>query len=344
MYLVPHTPYPVLEFLMRDAILKLLSGEKISSIPAFSGLIHVIAEGLAREELRFKEIHTDARRMAKAATSTFKLTGMLSATLPLDLCAPAEMLGAQLRYYNEEEMQFPQVNQPMVGSVKEIGGLENWRLEIGRLPLICEAIGLVKNEIGGDAVISGMIPGPYTLLLYLCNPKNLFIEMKKEPQAVLDALFRLSSFLANIGRAYREAGADYIVIHDMGGSAGFIGPSKYEQFAFPAERDLIGRLPGPRVLSVCGDVTKSLELLNRTGAEAVSIDQTTDLTTARAALKDTLLFGNLDPVHTLWRGNKGQVAESVVRAKEAGVDAVWPGCDLALQSPLVNIKTMAGKP
>lgn len=329
----------------REEILSLLSGQKIDSQPVFSGLIHVTAEGLAREGLGFNEIHTDARRMAKAAGSTFKLTGMPSATLPLDLCAPAEMLGAELRYYNEEEMLFPQVKGAVVGSVKEIGELVNWRLENWglenwRLPLICEAIGLTKSEIGGDAVVSGMIPGPYTLLLYLCNPKNLFIEMKKEPQAVLDALFLLSSFLSKIGLAYREAGADFITIHDMGGSPGFIGPAKYEQFAFPAEKDLIGRLPKPCVLSVCGDVTRSLDLLNRTGADAVSIDQTTDLTAARAALKDTLLFGNIDPVGTLCRGDEAGVVEAVQRSKEAGVDAVWPGCDLVPQTPIQNLQVL----
>jgi [methyl-Co(III) methanol-specific corrinoid protein]:coenzyme M methyltransferase len=91
---------------MRDEILKLLNGEKISSTPAFSGLIHVTAEGLASEGLSFNEIHTDANKMAKAAASTFKLTGMPSAALPLDLCAPAEMLGAELRYYPERSFVF----------------------------------------------------------------------------------------------------------------------------------------------------------------------------------------------------------------------------------------------
>ena len=82
------------------------------------------------------------------------------------------------------------------------------------------------------------------------------MEMKKEPQVVMDALFHLSSFLADIGKAYREAGADFITIHDMGGSAGFMGPSMYEQFVFPAEKDLIERLPKPCVLSVCGKMDK----------------------------------------------------------------------------------------
>ena len=190
-------------------------------------------------------------------------------------------------------------------------------------------------------VIGGMIPGPYTLLLLIGDVAKMFIEMKKEPQAVTDALIHLSSFLAQVGTAYRNAGADFITIHDMGGSPAFIGPAKYEQFVLPAEQILIEKLPKPRVLSVCGNVTKSLHLLAQTGADAISLDQTVDLAAARLVLKDTLLFGNINPVETLSMGDSAQIAESVVRAKEAGVDAIWPGCDLVIQTPIQNIKAMS---
>ncbi|MBL8090939.1 MAG: hypothetical protein JNJ43_11455 [Anaerolineales bacterium] len=328
---------------MREKILEILSGKKINEQPAFSGLIHITEEGLNQEGLSLHKIHQDAKKMAKAAASTFKLTGIPSATLPLDLCSPAEMLGAELNYFEGGEMMFPQVKRFLVDSVKSLATEFTEGTEIferGRLSLICEAIGLVKDDIGKDVVISGMIPGAYTLLLYICNPKNLFIEMKKEPQAVLDALLSLSDFLAKIGNEYKKAGADFITIHDMGGSPGFIGPTKYEQFVLPAEKLLIENLSKPIVLSVCGNVTNSLHLLSQTGADAISIDQTVDLATARAALKDKLLFGNLDPVETIWKGDKGHIAESTIRAKEAGVDAIWPGCDLVIQTPVENIKTM----
>ncbi|MCC7189031.1 MAG: hypothetical protein IT312_09845 [Anaerolineales bacterium] len=326
----------------RADILSLLNGNKLASPPAFSGLIHVTDEGLASEGLSLHEVHHDAGKMARAAASMFKSTGMPSATLPLDLCLPAELLGAELNYEGDG---FPQVKKAVVESAREFGELENWRLETerletGRLGIVCDAIRLVRKDVGGEVVISGMIPGPYTLLLYLCNPKNLFIEMKKEPQAVLDSLFHLSSFLARIGNAYREAGADFITIHDMGGSPGFIGPSKYEQFVLPSEKDLIGRLPSPRVLSVCGNVSKSLGLLNQTGAEAISLDQTVNLVEARGALTDAMLFGNLDPVAVLSKGGEAEVGEAVQRSKEAGVDAVWPGCDLVPSTPIQNIKAM----
>lgn len=325
---------------MREKILSLFSGKKINTVPAFSGLIHITVEGLELEGMSLHEIHHDAAKMARAAESTFKLTGVPSAALPLDLCAPAEALGAPLDFYENGEMQFPQVKQFLFESTKDIGIKNQDILDLGRMRIISDAIHKVKDDIGSNVVLSGLIPGPYTLLLYLCNPTKLFIEMKKDPQTVLDALFRLSEFLADIGQIYHATGADFITIHDMGGSAGFIGPARYEQFVYPPEKDLIEKLSMPCVLSVCGNMEKVLPLLAQTGANAISVDQLTDLTLAREAFKDNLLFGNIDPVETLSRGDDAHITETVARAKEAGVDAVWPGCDLVPFTPGRAIRAM----
>lgn len=328
---------------MREKILNLLSGKKIDSPPAFSGLIHVTAEGLQSEGLVFHEAHKDAQKMAKAAASTFKLSGLPSASLPLDMYVEAEALGAEINFRENMEFEFPLVRKAGFGSVKELTTeiAENTEfIKKGRIKLVCDAIRLLREDVGNDVVISGVIPGPYTLLLLVVEAGRMFLDMKKEPAAVTEALLHLSSLLAQVGVDYRDAGADFITIHDMGGSPAFIGPAKYEQFVLPAEKLLIEKLPKPRVLSVCGNVTKSLHLLADTGADAVSVDQTVDLAAARLALKNTLLFGNIDPVEALYRGDSAKVAESVIRTREAGVDAVWPGCDLIVQTPIQNIQSM----
>jgi [methyl-Co(III) methanol-specific corrinoid protein]:coenzyme M methyltransferase len=329
----------------REEILSLFEGHRTASPPAFSGLIHITTEGLQSEDLTLHEAHHDAQKMARAAASTYRLTGMPSAALPLDLCAPAETLGAELNFYEDGDNRFPQVKKPLFESTREIAfgmigapsiGINSQR---GRSGIICEAIALLAEELGQDIVISGTIPGPYTLLLYLCNPSNLFLEMKKEPQMVLEALFRLSTFLAQFGKEYRDAGADFITIHDMGGSPGFIGPAKYEQFVYPSQKFLMTELPKPRVLSVCGNTNKSMELLAQTGAEAISVDQINDLAASRKTLTSTLLFGNIDPVVTLWQGDEAAIMDAVRATKAVGVDAVWPGCDLVPQTTIENIKS-----
>ena len=321
----------------RAEIMALLNGQKPPDPPAFSGLIHITTAGLKHEGLSLQEAHHDEKKMAKAAASTFQLTGMPSATLPLDLSVAAEALGAALDFSHDD--RFPLPAAPSVASVKDIV-IPSYALTRGRLPVIQQAIANLKQDIGNEAVISGMIPGPYTLLLLLVEPGKLFMEMKKEPAAVNQVLEQLCRFLAQVAHAYKGAGADFITIHDMGGSPAFIGSAKYEQFVFPAEKQLIAELPTPRVLSVCGNIDPVLHLLGETGAEAISIDQTSDLIISRARLLDTLLFGNIDPVETLWRGNQVQVREAANRAKEAGVDAIWPGCDLVPITPIENIKSL----
>ena len=325
----------------RNEILDLLSGKKIESQPAFSGLIHVTAEGLQSEGLVFHEVHKDAGKMARSSASTFKLSGLPSAVVPLDMVVETEALGGTVDFKTNGEFTFPQIARALFPSTKYLNSeyFENADfLTRGRIPLVCEAIRLLKQDIGQDAVIGGMIPGPYTLLLFLIEPGGLFSEMKREPRLVAEALFHLSTFLSQVGSAYRQAGADFITIHDMGGSPGFIGPAKYEQFVYPAEKLLITELPAPRVLSVCGNTNRAMELLAQTGADAISVDQTNDLQAARVILTDTLLFGNIDPVATLWQGDPAHVTASIYGAKEAGVDAVWPGCDLVPQTPVQNLK------
>jgi [methyl-Co(III) methanol-specific corrinoid protein]:coenzyme M methyltransferase len=329
---------------MRDEILSLLSGQKIDRVPAFSGLIHVTKEGLAHEGLSLQEAHHDSQKMANAAAGTFRLTGIPSAALPFDLCAPAEALGAVLKYYEDVENQFPQPSKPLFGSTRYLDQAyfqSRDFLTSGRLPVINEAIRALKTDIGSEAAISGIVPGPYTLLLYLIDLGGLFTEMKRDPKVVQDALRQVSAFLSQVGAAYRAAGADFITVHEMGGSPGFIGPAKFEQFVFPALKQLVGDLPGPVVLSVCGNTNRSMQLLAQIGSSAISVDQTNDLEASRRVLEDTLLFGNIDPVAVLQQGGDAEIIDAVRRAKEAGVDAIWPGCDLVLQTPARNIEILA---
>jgi [methyl-Co(III) methanol-specific corrinoid protein]:coenzyme M methyltransferase len=329
----------------RDAILSLLHGECLPSPPAFSGLIHVTAEGLESEGLAFHEVHRDAEKMARAAASTFRLTGLPSAVAPLDMLVEAEALGAEIDFRKNGEYEFPRAARFLFSSSKDVATEfteSTGILKRGRIKVVCEAIAQLERGVGNEAVIGGLIPGPYTLLLFLVEPAALFTEMKRDPQVVSKALRSLSRLLAQVGGAYREAGADFITIHDMGGSPGFIGPIKYEQFVFPAEKQLMEALPKPRVLSVCGNTNKSMNLLAQTGADAISVDQTNDLAASRTALAGKMLFGNIDPVATLWQGDYAKVREAISQAKEVGVDGIWPGCDLVPQTPPANLRALVG--
>jgi [methyl-Co(III) methanol-specific corrinoid protein]:coenzyme M methyltransferase len=335
----------------RATILSLLNGQTPASPPVFSGLIHVTAAGLDRDGLAFHEIHRKPGYMARAAASTFRLTGVPSAVVPFDFGVPAEALGAQVDFREAGQFEFPRVLRPPFQTSEVF--LESFRsgappedlrslIHKSRISVVCEAIAQLKREIGREAVIGGMLTGPYTLLSLLVDSAGLFLEMKREPRIVHDALIHLASFLSKIGMAYKEAGADFLTVHEMGGSPSFLGPPRFEEFVYPALQQLIVNLPRPRLLAVCGNIQTVSSLLLNIQADAFSVDQTNDLAALRAALPKSMLFGDIDPVTVLAHGVPDDVRKAVKSAVTAGADAVWPGCDLYPVTPLENLRALLG--
>src|SRR5690349_11439395 len=156
----------------REIILSLFNGQRHASPPAFSGLIHVTAAGLQNAGYSFSEVHRDARKMARTAASTYKLSGFPSAVVPLDLYVEAEALGAEIDFREGTGLSFPQVKKAGFQSVRSlteaIQKTEGQR-DRGRIQLVCDAIRYLKEDIGSDTVLGGMIPGPYTLLLLVVD-------------------------------------------------------------------------------------------------------------------------------------------------------------------------------
>jgi [methyl-Co(III) methanol-specific corrinoid protein]:coenzyme M methyltransferase len=81
--------------------------------------------------------------------------------------------------------------------------------------------------------------------------------------------------------------------------------------------------------------------LARAGADALSVDQLNDLARTRSVLgSETLLFGNIDPVGVLANGTPDSIRSAVSQAVAAGVNALWPGCDLWPAIPSENFRAL----
>jgi [methyl-Co(III) methanol-specific corrinoid protein]:coenzyme M methyltransferase len=195
----------------------------------------------------------------------------------------------------------------------------------------------MKSDIGDGATISGILAGPYTVLSLLLDSTVLFTALKQQAGLVLEVLSLLSVFLARLGMAYQSAGADFLTVHEMGGSPAFLGPKRFEQLVFPSLRELASHLPAPKVLAVCGRLDGTHHLLEELREASISIDQSNALPAMRTELPGALLFGNIDPVGTLAFGSPGEVRAARQLATQSGADAIWPGCDLHLRTPVANL-------
>ena len=337
----------------RDNILALLNHKKTETPPLFSGLISITEQGLKSEGLQFHKTHRDAVKMARAAASTYRVSGFGSAAVPLDMYVEAEALGAMVDFREEITWaEHPRVTEFLYdtvenfttetqsrGDFKDSRRLRDSVVQKGRIPLVCEAIRLLKEDVGNEIAVGAWVPGPWTLLSLLVETMELYTSMRR-PESIHAALDITTDVLAQVGKAYHEAGADFLTVHEMGGSPGALGPKRFESVVLPHLQALMSALPGPVVLSACGRTNGAMKLLAASGADALSVDQTNDLAASRQELPDVLLFGNLDPVNVISQGTPDEITEAVSGAVISGVDAVWPGCDLYLQTPNENLRAL----
>jgi [methyl-Co(III) methanol-specific corrinoid protein]:coenzyme M methyltransferase len=326
----------------RDDVLSLLAGRPIGRLPVFGGLPSLTAPGLKSAGILFSTTHTDPNLMARAAATTFELFGYESAVAPFDLCVEAEALGAGVDFQTGGEGFFaPVVSQPMPVGLLQPGGPELAALAgSGRVPLVAEAIRRLKAGVGRQVAIGAWIPGPFTLSWQLYGA-DAWLAATVEGDQIGEWLAALAEALAGVGRRYREAGADFLTVHDMGGSPQVVGPRAFRRWVKPALARLCAALPGPVVVSVCGDTNAVVEDLLACGAGALNVDQRNDLARTREiAGRRALLLGNLDPVGVLSEGTPEAVANEVRRIALAGVDAVWPGCDLWPEIPEENFRAL----
>ncbi len=326
----------------RDEILALLGGQRPARLPVFGGLPSLTRTGLEAAHVAYAEAHSDAALMAAAAASTTELFGYESAVAPFDLCVEAEALGAGVDFQRDTAgFGPPLVTHPLsIDTAPALLTDPSAITSAGRVPVVVEALQRLKAGIGQRVAVGAWVPGPFTLGWQLYGLDG-WMEATTDPAVLGPRLALLGDLLAHVAAAYRAAGADFITVHEMGGSPQVVGPRVFQRRVKPAVAALIANIPGPVVLSVCGDTNAVVDDLAACGAAALNLDHRNDLARTRQRLGPApLLFGNFDPVGVLSQGTPESVAAAVRAIAMAGADAVWPGCDLWPDIPEANFRAL----
>lgn len=264
----------------RNETLALLRGESVPRLPVFSGLPSVTAVGLQAAGVRYAKSHTDADKMAQAAASTFRLFGFESAVVPFDLCVEAEALGAGVDFHTDVNLFLP----PVVTAPLEVDNLSDPAdiERAGRVPLVAQAIRQLKADVGREIGVGAWVPGPFTLAWQLFGADTWLAAIHSDRAAA--TLDRLVACLCLVIRSYRHAGADFITVHEMGGSPQAVGLHIFRMYVMPALERLFAQIESPKVLSMCGDTNTVVRDLAQCGADALSVDHRNELAATRRLL------------------------------------------------------------
>lgn len=323
----------------KERVLKTLNGERPDRIPCFSGMGNVTVHGLAEAGVRFAEAHVDAKKMAAAAASTYKQFGFECAVVPFDLGIEAEVLGCEMNFYDDGSTRilYPTVKTKILKFGEELKVAEDLG-ERGRVPMLKEAISLLKDDVGGEVAIGSYVLGPYTLAGQVMDLNELLKNSVKRPDEVDKILRSLSTAIVAIAGELKEAGADYITVREMGAPADVISPRMFSSMVLGPLTEAINGIEGPTILHICGNTNPIVEFMAETGADAISVDQKNDVPAARERLgTEAVLLGNVDPYNVLVKGTPADIESAVKAVIDAGVNGVVPGCDIWPDIPKENM-------
>ncbi|MFI4890287.1 MAG: uroporphyrinogen decarboxylase [Steroidobacterales bacterium] len=174
------------------------------------------------------------------------------------------------------------------------------------LKYVVDAVALVRRELRGRVPLIGFAGSPWTVGTYMvegggsktfAHIKRMMYEAPLELHRLLDLLSRATILYLN---AQIAAGAQAVMLFDTWG--GILTPRQYEEFSLRYMAQVVAQLTrhaeGRRVPNIV--FTKGggawLGKIAAIGCDAVGVDWTTDLSTARELVADRVaLQGNLDP-------------------------------------------------
>ncbi len=325
----------------RDRVLRLLRREEIDRLPIFSGMGNITVHGLKESNVRFSEVHANPKLLAETSSSTYKMFGFECAVVPYDIAVEAEVLGCTMNTYpHSEGILYPTIKDKVIANPEDIRIPENIS-EKGRVPVITEAIRLLKNELSDELAIGTYILGPFLLAGQVMELEGLLKQSFKDSKKIDKILMILSDFIIHLSRIYKNAGVDYITIREMGASADVLSPRMFKSLVKPHLDRIMTEVESPKILHICGNTNPIVKDMATTGADAISVEAKNDVSRTKRLLgEEALVFGNLDSYNILCSGSPEDVEKEVMRCIKDGVDALWPGCDIWPDVPYENMQVM----
>ncbi|RJX24209.1 MAG: MtaA/CmuA family methyltransferase [Dethiobacter sp.] len=331
----------------KERVLNQLQGKEIDRVPCYSGMGNVTVTGLKQLGYRFPHVHSDAEKMAKLAATSYKLFGYECAVVPFDFCLEAEALGCVINPYEDvEHLLYPTIKEKAIHSEAEMAtfpvpeDLEN----VGRVPVVVEAIRRLKEDIGDKVAVGTYFTAPFTLAGQIFDLDQLFKLSFKKQDLVGQMLDRLADVLIELGKIYRDAGADYINVREMGATTDILSPRSFKSLILPPLQKIHAALSAlgiPNILHICGATNAIVPLMIEAGADAITVEVKNNMLKTREDIGfEPLVFGNLDAYKLFVHDSVEDVEKAVITALEQSVDAIWPGCDIWPEAKPENFKAM----
>ena len=249
----------------------------------------------------FMDLCRNAELACEVTLQPLRRYPMDAAILFSDILTVPDALGLGLYFVEGEGPRF----RKTVRSDEDLAGLNSIVAE-DDLGYVMDAVRTIRRELNGQVPLIGFSGSPWTLATYMveggssrdfANVKTMAYD---RPELMHQLLSLLADAVADYLAAQVRAGAQALQIFDTWG--GSLSAAGYKEYSLKYMQRVISRLPAeadgrpvPVIVFTKGG-GQWLSAIADCGAQAVGIDWTTDIATARQQVGDRVaLQGNMDP-------------------------------------------------
>jgi MtaA/CmuA family methyltransferase len=325
-----------------ERLMTVLRRGEVDRVPVVSPL-QTATLGLMEETGTYwPDAHLQPEKMARLALAAPRLLGFENVRVPFETSGDASAFDMEVVHRSLRRQ--PGIIGKRIMSAEGFADLEMPDPhKDGLIPVELEAIRTIKRERPDLPLICG-ICSPHMLALQLLGCREANRLMTEDTILFSATLHKAKAWVVTHALAAVDAGADAICIIDPLACEGVWNTYQYQVHALPFLRYVcseVERVGTPVILHSCGDVTMNLPQMSRTGANAISLDYEVDISLAKSAVEGRCaIMGNLSPTALLLRGPVAEIERTVRSCIDAGVDAIAPGCGLAIETPTAHIRAM----
>jgi uroporphyrinogen decarboxylase len=285
-----------------------------------------------------RDVYTDADKLVEAIEEAHRLYHPDGLPVMFDLQLEAEILGCDLLWSEDAP---PTVTTHPLDSTSEIPDQLPGPQD-GRLGIALDVSRRLAGTVGTDTALYGLFCGPFTLASHL-RGTNIFMDMFDDP----DYVARLLAYATEVGKRmadlYKDAGVDVLASVDPLVSQ--ISPDHFAEFLnkpYSALFDHIREAGVPSSFFVCGDATKNIDEMCKTGPDGISIDENINLAEAKKITDqhNVVIAGNIPLASVMLFGNQQDNMKVTLDLIDSVADRrnfiVSPGCDMPYDVPPEN--------
>jgi len=253
----------------------------------------------------------------------------------------AEAFGSAIRVSKDEVHT---VTGRIVASLDDAKALKVPDVLAGRTGIYIEAIKKAKQLITDRPVFAGVI-GPFSLGGRLVDVSEAMIACYEDPDMMHEVLEKVTQFITNYALAYREVGADGVVMAEP--LAGILSPSLIDEFSTQYVKRIVDVVKTDEFAFIyhnCGNNTPVLvDSIKTIGANGYHFGNAVDMKEMLEKMPDdVLVMGNVDPSSQFRNGTPESIRDATLALMEKCTVhknfVVSSGCDIPPLSSWDNIE------